>query len=114
MLIALQFGKPPDNISVDQLFNKLEGKLKTIVASAPADLLGKPLIIGELSSSQWEKLDQLQKDMNEEYRIRREMLLKRLDVTIQSFLVSFMFNVQLNIYLIVVFPVVGQNKEERR
>lgn len=90
-MIALQFGKPPDNISVDQLFKKLEEKLKTVVSSAPGDLLGKPLIIGELSKSQWEKLDQLQKDMDEEYTIRRELLLKRLDVTIRSFLVRFIY-----------------------
>lgn len=89
MLVALQFGKPPDNISTEQLFNKLESKLKTIVSSASPDLLGKPLVIGELSPAQWEKLDQLQNDMMEEYKIRREMLLKRLDVTVQSFLVRF-------------------------
>ncbi|KAK0095367.1 hypothetical protein PV326_008562 [Microctonus aethiopoides] len=88
MLVALQFGKPPDNISTEQLFNKLESKLKTIVSSASPDLLGKPLVIGELSPAQWEKLDQLQNDMMEEYKIRREMLLKRLDVTVQSFLWS--------------------------
>ncbi|XP_034937141.1 protein FAM98A [Chelonus insularis] len=88
ILTALQLGKPPENITAEQLFKKLQEKLKTIVSSAPADLLGKPLIFGELSKSQWDKLDQLQNDMREEYKIRREMLLKRLDVTVQSFLWS--------------------------
>ncbi|XP_011304753.1 protein FAM98A isoform X2 [Fopius arisanus] len=45
MSIALEFGKPPDTITAGQLFNKLQGKLKTVVTSAPKDLIGKPLII---------------------------------------------------------------------
>ncbi|XP_015596643.1 protein FAM98A [Cephus cinctus] len=88
MLLALKFQKPPDNITSQLLFNKVDAKLKEIVEKAPADLLGKPLFFGELSNAQWEKLDKLQQDLNEEYRIRREMLLKRLDVTVQSFLWS--------------------------
>ncbi|XP_063995651.1 protein FAM98A [Diachasmimorpha longicaudata] len=88
MLIALEFGKPPDNINTEQLFTKLDGRLKTVISSAPKDLLGKPLIMGELSNEQWEKIDQLQQEMMEEFTIRREMLLKRLDVTVQSFLWS--------------------------
>lgn len=67
---------------------KLEAKLKDIVAKVPAELLGKPLFFAELSPSQWQKLDKFHQDLNEEYTIRRKMLLKRLDVTIQSFLVK--------------------------
>lgn len=88
MLVALKFQKPPDNISAEMLFKKLNGKLTEIIASTPPELVGKPLFIGELSPAQWEKLDKLQEDMNVEYKMRRDMLLKRLDVTVQSFLVN--------------------------
>lgn len=87
MLLAMKFQKPPDNISAQMLFGKVEAKVKELVAQAPAELLSSPLFVGELSKEQWEKLDKLQEDFKEEYRTRREMLLKRLDVTIQSFLV---------------------------
>lgn len=33
-------------------------------------------------------MEQMQKDLHEEYTVRRELLLKRLDVTIQSFQVQ--------------------------
>lgn len=85
--MTLGFQKPPENVTVPLLFGKLQNKLKEIVASVPAELLGKPLFFAELSQSQWDQLDQFHVDLNLEYTIRREMLLKRLDVTIQSFLV---------------------------
>ncbi|XP_035728620.1 protein FAM98B-like isoform X2 [Vespa mandarinia] len=88
MLIALQFQKPPENITVQMLFTKLENKLKDVISKVPADLLGKPLIFGELSTDQWNKLSNVDKELHKEYEMRREMLLKRLDVTIQSFLWS--------------------------
>jgi Protein of unknown function (DUF2465). len=43
---------------------------------------------GELSPKQWETLMQVQNEMAEEYRLRREMLLTRLDCTIESFKVG--------------------------
>lgn len=95
MLIALKFQKPPDNISAEALFKKLEDKLKEITSSAPRELVGKALFVGELSPAQWEKLDKLQEDMNVEYKMRRDMLLKRLDVTVQSFLVMAFFVAQI-------------------
>lgn len=87
MLLALEIGKPPADITVPQLFTKTEEKLKTILKSVPNDLLRKPLIIGELSKDQWNQLDKIQDEMKIEYKIRREMMLKRLDVTVQSFMV---------------------------
>lgn len=48
---------------------------------------GKPLFAPnkQLTFEEWKKLDQLQKDLDSEYNLRREMLITRLDVTIQSF-----------------------------
>lgn len=85
MLTALRFQKPPDNIAPDLLFKKLEAKVSEVLKQVPKELIGKPMFFGELSTEQWQKLDKVQGDLNEEYTIRREMLLKRLDVTVQSF-----------------------------
>ena len=87
MLTALRFQKPPDNISADVLFKKLHTKVAELTKQVPKELIGKPLFFGELNKNQWEKLDKVQGDLNEEYTIRREMLLKRLDVTVNSFTV---------------------------
>lgn len=85
MLIALKFDKPPENITAEALFKRIITKLQAILKTVPQDLISKPLFFGELSNEQWQKLDQLQCELHEEYKIRREMLLKRLDVTITSF-----------------------------
>lgn len=92
MLTALRFQKPPDNISPDLLFKKLHTKVSEVISQVPKDLVGKPLFFGELSKDQWAKLDKLHGDLNDEYTIRREMLLKRLDVTVNSFSVKTVLN----------------------
>ncbi|XP_067131156.1 protein FAM98A-like [Centruroides vittatus] len=85
MIIALKFTKPPPNITAKQLFDKVENKIKEIIAKLPPNSLGKPLFTGKLSDKQWLVLANIQDAMKKEYFLRREMLLKRLDVTIQSF-----------------------------
>lgn len=42
----------------------------------------------ELKDKQWKRLEELRKDLDIEYDIRRQMLITRLDVTIQSFQVK--------------------------
>lgn len=88
MLIALQFPKPPPNITTEMLLSKLENKLKEVISKVPKDLLGQPLFFGKLSNDQWDKLCNYDEELRTEYEIRRNMLLTRLDVTIQSFLWS--------------------------
>ena len=46
---------------------------------------GKPLLKTRLSEKQWAHVLEVNDVLSDEYRVRREMLLKRLDVTIQSF-----------------------------
>lgn len=58
-------------------------------SKAHPSLIGKPLFNGTLSDKQWALLDEMQKEMQSEYQMRREMLIKRLDVTVQSFQVCF-------------------------
>ncbi|KAI5736369.1 hypothetical protein M8J76_002551 [Diaphorina citri] len=85
MLMALKFNKPPENISPEQLFGRVLVKVSEILKTAPPALVGKQMFNGELSPKQWETLMQVQNEMAEEYRLRREMLLTRLDCTIESF-----------------------------
>ncbi|KAJ3629782.1 hypothetical protein MTP99_014149 [Tenebrio molitor] len=85
ILMTLRFPKPPANITIPQLFQKVCPTVQTVVQKVGKDLIGTPAFNGVLSEKQWEILKGVQADLNKEYKIRREMLLTRLDVTIQSF-----------------------------
>lgn len=85
ILQTLRFPKPPANITVKQLFDKLETTIPLALKKAGADLIGKGIFNGFLSDKQWGIVKDVQSDLNNEYKIRREMMLTRLDVTIQSF-----------------------------
>lgn len=61
---------------------------------------GKPLLKARLSDKQWAQVLAINEVLSEEYRIRREMLLKRLDVTIQSFKWSDKAKVSSNSFLL--------------
>lgn len=63
-------------------------QMKKVLDKASAELVGKPLFVGVLSDKQWHQLSELQKELQDEYCMRQEMLIKRLDVTIQSFQAS--------------------------
>jgi protein FAM98B len=89
ILMTLRFPKPPANITIPQLFQKVCPTVQTVVQKVGKDLIGTPAFNGVLSEKQWEILKGVQADLNKEYKIRREMLLTRLDVTIQSFQVIF-------------------------
>ncbi|KAK9299158.1 hypothetical protein QLX08_007772 [Tetragonisca angustula] len=88
MLIALNFERPPDDITTEKLFTRLHNKLTEVLKTAPSELVGQPLITHEFSEEDWDDLQHIQQELHDEYRMRRDMLLKRLDVTVQSFLWS--------------------------
>lgn len=85
VLQTLRFPKPPANISVQTLFQKLVPTIPIVIKKAGMDIVGKGIFNGFLSNPQWEILNGVQEDLHKEYKIRREMMLTRLDVTIQSF-----------------------------
>ncbi|KAK3092826.1 hypothetical protein FSP39_007657 [Pinctada imbricata] len=87
MCIALGFPKPPPNITSAQLFNKVEAKVKELITQNP-NQIGKPLLKARLSDKQWAQLMKINDSLTREYTTRREMILKRLDVTVQSFMWS--------------------------
>lgn len=87
--ITLNLGKPPDNISAEALFNKITTRLDETLKSVPdADKrIGQPLFNPKktLNDEQWHSITKIQAALEEEYNLRRKMLMTRLDVTIQSF-----------------------------
>lgn len=107
---TLKIGKPPNNVPVSVVFEKINAKLtevlqkcgKTLtppasslrfksffILTGPAQL-GNPLFNPDkpLLEKQWNRLEDVRKDLDNEYDIRRQMLITRLDVTIQSFQVT--------------------------
>eukprot|EP00057_Strongylocentrotus_purpuratus_P024008 XP_011678482.1 PREDICTED: protein FAM98A [Strongylocentrotus purpuratus] len=84
LCMLLKLPKPPPNVTEITLFTKLEVTLKSVIASSK-HAVGKPLFKWNLTSGQWGTLDTINEQMRREYSIRRQMLLKRLDVTVQSF-----------------------------
>jgi hypothetical protein len=87
--ITLNLGKPPDNISAEALFNKINSRFDETIRNIPdgPKRIGSPLFNpkNSLKADQWTKIDKIHAMLDEEYNMRRKMLMTRLDVTIQSF-----------------------------
>ena len=84
------FSKPPAGVSTDELFDKVAGKLSEMMSRSPVGMqlsVGTPLLNVAPTDQQWEKLHELYVEFMKDYQLRREMLLKRIDVTILSFTV---------------------------
>jgi len=60
-------------------------KVSELLKSLPPKYMGRSLLQINMSENQWKQIHKLNKMLYEDYKIRRELLLKRLDVTIQSF-----------------------------
>ncbi|XP_060072072.1 protein FAM98A-like [Ylistrum balloti] len=87
LLIALEISKPPASITSFQLFSKVEAKIQDLVSKFP-NQAGTSLLKARLSDKQWDQVLKINEALCREYQTRREMLLKRLDVTVQSFMWS--------------------------
>lgn len=85
--MTLGFDKPPSDITVQKLFSKLDTRMKEMIAKLPKGYPGLPLLTVCLTEDQWRKLDQLHAELFRDYKLRRDMLLTRLDVTVLSFTV---------------------------
>ncbi|XP_062916085.1 protein FAM98A-like [Mobula hypostoma] len=82
---ALGMAGPAADASMAALFGDLELKIRDISSSLPEDAVGNPLLTRSLESGQWERLEEIHQAMCMEYGWRRQMLITRLDVTVQSF-----------------------------
>lgn len=85
ILQALDLPQPSKESTVFELFSLIEAKVRALLSKAPKDHLGQPLLIKTLGDKQWGKVEEINSQLNQEYTLRRSMLLKRLDVTVQSF-----------------------------
>ncbi|CAL8361934.1 unnamed protein product [Boreogadus saida] len=83
--VTLGMSKPPANITMFQFFSGIEKKLKEAAAKVPDTHIGDPLMKKTLGPFHWDKVEALNQALVNEYEVRRKMLLKRLDVTVQSF-----------------------------
>ncbi|KAF1376077.1 hypothetical protein PFLUV_G00226880 [Perca fluviatilis] len=83
--MALGMSKPPANITMFQFFSGIEKKLKEAISRVPPNHVGEPLMKKALGPVHLEKIEAINQALVNEYDVRRKMLLKRLDVTVQSF-----------------------------
>ncbi len=87
--MALGFGRPPPDITHQRLFDQMRLKIQQLRTTLPdPSYPGKPLLSVNLTEDQWSKLHLLLGELTKDYKLRREMLLARLDVTVLSFTVS--------------------------
>ncbi|XP_053575786.1 LOW QUALITY PROTEIN: protein FAM98A-like [Bombina bombina] len=83
--MTLGMSKPPATITMFQFFSGIKKKVKETLAKVPPSHLGKPLLGKALGPSYWEKIEAINQAISNEYEVRRKMLIKSLDLTVQSF-----------------------------
>uniref|UniRef100_A0AAY5K0Q7 Family with sequence similarity 98 member B n=1 Tax=Esox lucius TaxID=8010 RepID=A0AAY5K0Q7_ESOLU len=81
---TLNLPEPKDQ-GVAELFSTIEKKTNALLQELPKDHIGNPVLKHSLEIKQWERLEKINKLLSSEYECRRRMLIKRLDVTVQSF-----------------------------
>ncbi|XP_030648561.1 protein FAM98A [Chanos chanos] len=60
-------------------------EVETRLASLPDGVMPEPLLKTNLNSSQWRKIEQINQTLSKDYECRRQMMMKRFHVTLQSF-----------------------------
>ncbi|XP_048188741.1 LOW QUALITY PROTEIN: protein FAM98B [Perognathus longimembris pacificus] len=78
-------GMPSSSPDLPHLLSQVESKVKDVLSKVQKNHVGKPLLKMDLSPEQAEKLERINQALSCEYECRRRMLVKRLDVTVQSF-----------------------------
>ncbi|XP_029030995.1 protein FAM98A [Betta splendens] len=83
--MALGMSKPPASITMFQFFTGIEKKLKEALSHVTTNHVGEPLMKKSLGPVHLEQIEAINQTLVNEYDMRRKMLLKRLDLTVQSF-----------------------------
>uniref|UniRef100_A0A2K6GL14 Family with sequence similarity 98 member B n=1 Tax=Propithecus coquereli TaxID=379532 RepID=A0A2K6GL14_PROCO len=79
-------GVPKSTTSdIPLMLNQVESKVKDILSKVRNNHVGKPLLKIDLNPEQAQQLERINDALSCEYECRRRMLMKRLDVTVQSF-----------------------------
>ncbi|XP_023177928.2 protein FAM98A [Drosophila hydei] len=83
----LQLGEMPKNINTKLLFERMTPKLVQRLKQTNPAVISEPLmsINKPLTDSQWRVLETMHRDLDSEYNMRRQMMLTRLEATVQSF-----------------------------
>ncbi|XP_053366049.1 protein FAM98B isoform X1 [Clarias gariepinus] len=74
-----------DQQQTSDLFSSIENEVKVLLKKVPEKHVGKPVLKASLNSEQWRQLEKINGVLLADYECRRRMLIKRLDVTVQSF-----------------------------
>ncbi|XP_050989566.1 protein FAM98B isoform X2 [Labeo rohita] len=79
--------KLPDPAGRDarDTFTAVQQQVDVLLKQLPETHVGDPAFKSSLHSEQWRELEKINSVLSAEYECRRRMLIKRLDVTIQSF-----------------------------
>ncbi|XP_052385990.1 protein FAM98B isoform X3 [Carassius gibelio] len=79
--------KLPDPVGRDarDVFSAVEQQVNVLLEQLPETHVGDPAFKSSLRPDQWSELEKINGALSAEYECRRRMLIKRLDVTIQSF-----------------------------
>ncbi|ALC47472.1 CG5913 [Drosophila busckii] len=83
----LQLGELPKNMNSKSFFERLMPRLEQRLKQTNPAVLSEPLLKTKkpLTDAQWRVLDAMHKDLDAEYNLRRQMMLTRLEATVQSF-----------------------------
>ncbi|XP_053128097.1 protein FAM98B [Hemicordylus capensis] len=85
-MICDTLGLPKSSTSdIPVLLSNIDSKVKDVLSKMPNTYVGKPLLKTPLNPDQTERLEKINEALLSEYECRRRMLMKRLDVTVQSF-----------------------------
>ncbi|XP_063804113.1 protein FAM98B [Pseudophryne corroboree] len=77
---------PEQSVSnVASMLKSVEEKVTELLPQVNTNIIGSALLSVELNSQQLERLKEINEALCKEYECRRKMLIKRLDVTVQSF-----------------------------
>ncbi|EGD81383.1 hypothetical protein PTSG_02102 [Salpingoeca rosetta] len=71
--------------TTSEIFSAITARIQHLMKQAGQNYIEPPILSHKLSPEQWAKLEDINAQLSEEYAVRRQMLLKRIDVTIQSF-----------------------------
>ncbi|XP_011934130.1 PREDICTED: protein FAM98C isoform X1 [Cercocebus atys] len=83
-LQALGLPRPAPGTPASQLLQELHAKISELQPSLPPGSL-QPLLSYSLDAPRWEALESLSQSLRDQYRCRRYLLLKRLDLTTSAF-----------------------------
>lgn len=87
ILADLNLGQPAADVTAGQLFALIGRRVAETIPRADPKRMGPALFTPTqpLSDDQWATVAQFHRDLDAEYDLRRDMLITRLDVTVQSF-----------------------------